>query len=213
MRKFKAPVHFAAFKDGKKYIKNVGSKIKLTQQQIESRSLTGVPGEHTLTAEEIREGKSSRMACHLGKLFMLGKSWNGVWDSKEETPESRYAEAYYQLRERAIDRLETDYQGLVQATSGGERRAPAREEPRPVTPRASLGGAGTGLSEQYMRYWGRGSIPGRPAPSIRMTKQRIQRIKRWPVSDIEHFMRNAPLTRAAKNQLRDVLLERQRSGG
>jgi hypothetical protein len=207
MMKFKDPVHFAAFKNGKSYIKTTRGELKLTQQQKETRSLTGVPGEHPLTADEVRSGKTSRIACHLGKAFMLGRSWHGTWDSKEDTVASRYAEAYYQLRDRAIENLETDYRGLVDTVATGGRAGPAREEPRPVTPRASTGSV---TSEHYLRIWTPRGIPGTAPRSIRMTKQRIQRIKRWGTSDIEHFLRNANLTRAARGQVRQVLEERQR---
>ena len=212
MMKFKDPVHFAAFTDGKKYEKRV-EPMKLSQQQIETGSLAGVQGENKLTPEEIRSGKTNRMLCHLGKLFMLGRSWNGTWDSAEQTPASKYAEKYYQLRERASKVLEPEYNNVAAAVASGER---TRAAPRPaVQSRESVMAASgaTGRGAQLINSWTRPGIPGTRQPAIRMTKQRVERFKRLPVGDMEHFISNARLTPAARRQLRTAMAEvRSRSG-
>src|SRR3990172_6672901 len=61
---FTEPVHFAAFTNGKKYLHKIEDRgrggdyrIKLSQKQIETKSVSGVAGEHSLTAKELAEGK------------------------------------------------------------------------------------------------------------------------------------------------------------
>jgi len=196
LQAFTEPVHFAAFTNGKKYIKNV-HQYKLTPAQIQSRSLTGSAGEHPLTREEISSGRSTRMACHLGKAYLLGRHWHGTWDSKEENATTRYADAYRALRERAVKHLEANYQRVAQAAQAGERATP---QARQVTPRASISTGGGGISERQIQYWSP-RIVGSGRTNIRMTAQRIRRVMRWPPDQREHFIRNAPLTPAARREL------------
>jgi SWI/SNF-related matrix-associated actin-dependent regulator 1 of chromatin subfamily A len=140
MQKFTAPVHFAAFRDGKKYVRETAVESKLSEQQIRTGSLSGVEGEFPLSPEEIRSRKTKRMLCHLGKHFMLGKGWNGVWDSRKDTPESRYAESYRQMREQAVKHLQQEYRELLERVelnpSSPTPRAPITvdSDPNQVSP-------------------------------------------------------------------------------
>jgi 8-oxo-dGTP pyrophosphatase MutT (NUDIX family) len=198
---FNDPVHFAAFTDGKKYIKNV-RQYKLTPDQIRTNSLAGVEGQHTLTADEKRNGKSDRMLCHLGKAFMLGRNWHGEWDSNEATAASRHADEYRQMRERAIKVLEPSYQAVVGSAKAGERGR-AAPDTRTVTPRSSLPSGTHDISEQRIRVW-----TPRAGGNIRLTKTRIDRVMRMDEAGINHFIANAPLTSRARNELRTRLRER-----
>ena len=203
MQHFTEPVHFAAFNDGKKYVKSV-NPYKLSPEQIENESLAGSAGGHPLTAEEKRTGKSSRMLCHLGKAFLLGRSWRGTWDSQEENATTRYADSYRQLRERAVKHLETGYQGVTQAVQGGQRRQ-AAPWPTQVTRRDSVG---IPVVDTVIEAWTpRQTTLGR-RPSIRMTTARVNRLMRMPRDHVEHFIRSAPLTPAARRVLRNKLAER-----
>lgn len=194
MEAFTEPVHFAAFNDGKKYIKNV-KEYKLTQAQKDSGELA--PG-HPLSREEKSAGRSNRMACHLGKAFLLGQHWSGIWDSREANATTRYADSYANMRERAVKHLEANYQAVSSAAQAGER---TREAPRSerVTPRSSVGqGVNRDNVERHIRSW----TPAGDRGNIRMTKTRIQRILRWPPADVDHFLANASLTPAARRAIR-----------
>jgi rRNA maturation protein Rpf1 len=200
MEKFKAPVHFAAFRDGKKYLRNTEVTTTLSPQQIQTRSLSGVEGEYPLTPEEIRNGKTNRMLCHLGKAFMLGRSWDGVWDSRRPTTASRYGEAYHQIRERAVENLEPEYQSVMQRVTSG-----APQPPPPETTRPTVTNAPSTISERYIRYWA-----GSERRRIRMTQRRLASMARWPLADLEHFRRNAPITLEAVRQI-NTLIESARA--
>jgi 8-oxo-dGTP pyrophosphatase MutT (NUDIX family) len=205
MRNFTEPVHIAAFTDGKKYEKNVRS-YKLTPDQISSSSLSGAAGSHALTADEKRSGTSTRMLCHLGKAFMLGRSWHGEWDSKEVTSASRHADEYRQLRERAIKVLEPTYLNVVSETKAGNRSRGAPDT-RQVTSRSSLPSGTNANSEHRIRTW-----TPRGGGNIRLTKTRIDRVMRMDETAIRHFIANAPLTSRARGELRKRLSERGRNG-
>jgi hypothetical protein len=208
MMKFKEPVHFAAFNDGKKYIIDLEEPMNLSQQQKDTKSLSGVEGEHKLTSAEIASGKSRRMACHLGKSFLLGRSWHGIWDSKEENTATKYADQYYQLRDRAAKFLEPEYRAVGTAAASGERVTPTR---RPETTRRPSGSDG-GESARLIQYFTPRVAPGMPGRSIRMTPQRISRVMRMSDDQIEHFIRNAKITRDASRRLRALMAERRRGG-
>lgn len=213
MLKFKEPVHFAAFKNGKKEVKTLGQPINLSRSQLESKSLTGVPGEFTLTDSEIANKTTKRMACDIGKLFLARSegSWNGKWDSRQNTEASRYADKYYELRDRAASELDGEYQGVVAAVKAGERRGrvPA---PTTITPRSSIPASSesspSGHSSQAIRNWTPRDVVGASPRSIRMSPQRMARIERWPAGEAEHFLRNARITRDAKNRIREIISRR-----
>lgn len=210
MKKFKAPVHFAAFRDGKKYMKELEKPIKLNPEQIESRSLSGVTGEYPLTEEEIRSRKSTRMICHLGKAFMLGRSWYGHWDSKKDNrPEARYAEAYSQVRERAVENLEPEYRALIDRAVSGESAprpsAPATPATPATAPPTTPPTDAPAYARHYLRMWG-----GRG--TIRMTPQRMNRMRRIPLADATYFARYAPISLAARRQINEIVAERRRLG-
>jgi 8-oxo-dGTP pyrophosphatase MutT (NUDIX family) len=212
-RLFKDPVHIAAFTNGKKYMTTLQRAIPLSQAQKDSRSLSGVSGEHPLTDSEIESGKTNRMLCHLGKKYLLGKSWSGVWDSEKDTQAARYAEQYVQLRENALRLLDEDYQGVLGAVQRGERSQaqPARGEWVTTQSEAQpASSSGPNLSERMIRFWGTNSRrSGRT--SVRMTAQRIDRVARFDQANFEHFMRYAPITRDARIALRDA--RRRQNGG
>lgn len=90
------PCHFAAFDDGKTYsIRTLGESQPLTELQKRSGFLDG-KSKHPLTAAERSSGKSNRLLCSLGKAFLLGKSWSGIWsvaDHKTSIPD-KYATHY-----------------------------------------------------------------------------------------------------------------------
>lgn len=204
LKKFTQPVHFAAFTDGKKYLKTIDSPIRLSPQQIQSKSLSGVEGEHPLTQEEISSGKSRRMLVHLGKLFLLGRSWKGIWDSKKENAATKYADRYYDLRDKASKLLEPEYLDIQQRARSGARSQPV-ERPAPV-PRSSVAGVSSGESQRLIQWWTRGpSVPGKPSPRIRITPKRLRRLQRMPDNELRHFHDNANITSSARSQVKELL--------
>jgi len=199
---FKDPVHFAQFgaKSGKKFIiKTSGNDdLPLSAEQKASKSLTGKAGEHPLSPEEIRSGKTQRMAVHLGKKFLLqngGYKWNGQWDSGKQTDATKYAEGYYQMRSRASELLAPNYQEAERASAAGESRTDA---PTPTT-RSSLSSSSTQVTNM-VGYWQR-----RPGSNIVMSESRIKRVMRLSPADREEFLRVAPITRAAKDRIRAAI--------
>lgn len=207
MEKFKEPAHFAAFTDGKKYVYNTtNSSIPLTEQQKATGSLAGVSGEHPLNPEEIRSGKTGRICGNLGKKFMLRKHWSGIWDSATETDASKFGDAYYQLRDRAVEVFADEYKNVLGFVEGGERGRRATPSTPPITPEqrnstVESSSPSTAQSERMTRIWAR---PGRNGgrATVRMSPERVQRVARWSDSDFEHFLRNAPITRDARANLR-----------
>jgi 8-oxo-dGTP pyrophosphatase MutT (NUDIX family) len=196
---FKEPFHFAAFTNGSKHIIGIERPIPLTQAQKDTRSLSGVTGEHPLTQQEISSGKSSRMAVHLGKKFMLESgSWDGVWDSKKDTEASRYAESYSQMRERAVEALGGDYAEMVRRVQAGEvGQRPQKKQ----TSRTSSGTSPPSGVGDLIRAWE--TTTGRyNRRRVRMTPQRVERIARLSQSEFDEFIRTAPITFSARSELR-----------
>lgn len=206
---FKDPVHFAAFDDGKKYIYESRTPCQLSELQKSTRSLTGIAGEFPLKDEEIRNGKTMRMAVHLGKLFMLKSDWWGTWDSAKDTDAARFAEAYVQLRDRASKHLSSEYKDVVarvkEGRAGLTREDVAAQNQRPITPRASIPGLNSHVA-RYVDYWKRG---GRP--NITMSPRRMRTVMAWNDEHLQNFIDHAPITAAAKRTLRDHLRNRSRS--
>ena len=207
---FKDPVHFAQFgvTSDKKYVVSTsgGDVLPLSQQQKESKSLTGKAGEHPLSASEISSGKTTRMAVHLGKKFLLqggGYKWNGVWDSKVENDASKLADGYYQMRGRASELLSPQYRAATESALAGRSRG---DEPV-RTSRTEVTAATTSTSSTVsntVRYWQR-----TPGTNIVMSESRVKRVMRMSESDRNEFLRVAPITSAARQRIRNLI----RTGG
>ena len=100
---FTLPCHFASFDTGKRVIREV-AEIGLTAKQKEHGTLSGKPGGTRLTPAEISSGRTRRIECHLGKDFLLGKSWNGIIKASEmnDTNEAyKYFKNYETMRNGA----------------------------------------------------------------------------------------------------------------
>jgi hypothetical protein len=94
------PVHFSAFTDGKKRDSSPFS--------VSDYATTDYPEEST--AFEPR-------ACDLGKLFMLHRSWTGIWDSRDDNEATKFQEAYRgksEAREKALKVLSPEYRALLE---------------------------------------------------------------------------------------------------
>ena len=130
MKHFKEPCHFSSFDDGKLYVRRVGQKA-LKAKQIETKSMTGVRGEYPLTASEIESGKTQRMMVHLGKDFMLGRSWTGRWKAKRATTSNeawQYALKYRTASREAWKKLNPAFKTVMQHVIS--TRTPAVRKPR-----------------------------------------------------------------------------------
>ena len=211
---FKQPAHFAAFTDGKKYLINTvrGTSIPLTELQKTTKSISGVEGKNTLTSSEISSGKTGRMMAHLGKIFMLDQDWTGTWDSAKNTPEAKFAEKYYAMKDAAVKFLGADYNNVLGFAAEHPAVTPERATPRGTTevaPARSISvpprfGTGTpdplnGGQRRTMDAWSRnGTI------TIRITPQRIGRLMSWSDEPFEHFMRTSRLSLASRRALRQA---------
>ena len=169
--------------------------------------MSGVAGENTLTAQELESGKTNRMMVHLGKKLMLDTDWYGAWDSKENTEASKFADNYYELREKAVEHLSSQYQDILKKVKEGGAAYVVSPETRPITPRASVG-TGSGTVDRYLRFWAPRSRPGTPARNMTMTERRARTVMTWPREDVQKFIKHAPLTAAAKRALRTALAGR-----
>ena len=201
MNKFKAPVHFAAFDDGKLYTISTG-RMPLTQEQIRTRSLSGEEGKNTLSASELRSGKTSRMMVHLGKKFMLGRDWSGTWDAEKETEASRYAEQYVQIKKDAIEQLSEAYKKVVKETKEGGRgttTTPSRERFEVTEPTRGPP-SGSSRVTRWIQEWA-----PRSGRNIRLTESRLLTLKREGPDAMREFLRTAPLAYDARMRLRDVI--------
>jgi len=213
LRHFKEPVHFASFDDGKRYVMKLtdnprtrGGSLPLSQKQKDAGTLSGNAGEHPLTPEEIRSGKTERMVVHLGKKFMLGTDWYGTWDSAKETDASKFADKYYEIRDRATEHLNPQFKQVLADVKAGRRgRGSTQEAPRPAVARASFQSAPAGAepheqhTDRYVRYWQR---EGR---NITMSPRRMRTVASWSPVEIKSFMARAPISPAAKRRLRELL--------
>ena len=206
LQHFKEPVHFAAFDDGKIYVEQV-REMPLSSKQKQSGTLTGKPGEHALTADEIRTGRTTRMPMHLGKKFMLHTDWYGTWDSAKNTDASKFADAYYELRERAQKHLNHQYQTIAANTRAGMRgRGMTEEAPRPrvassAAATATPASLASGHVDRYLQYW----RPRREGGNMVLSARRLRTVNSWTTEQIQEFMRRAPLSRPAKARLREML--------
>jgi ADP-ribose pyrophosphatase YjhB (NUDIX family) len=136
MALIKEPCHIAAFDDGRRFErKNIvdddGNRIyiDLSPKQKETRSLTGVRGEMPLTDAEMRDGRVNRMAVHLGKMFLLGGSWSGVWQTGPRVAKTM---AHKYFRNRQLGTLGTKYNAMITRHTRSEQRGglPAAGTPR-----------------------------------------------------------------------------------
>lgn len=133
---FKEPAHFAAFHDGKLYEHETGSALNLKPKQIETRSLSGVAGKHPLTDAEISSGKSSRMMVHLGKKFLLGKSWSGRIKTSEMNDRNEiynYMKKVGELKTKAWKVFSQPYKAMIEAVHAGSRTGPIPDSGRFAT--------------------------------------------------------------------------------
>lgn len=138
---FTQPCHFANFDDGKKYDIDLARAIPLSEKQKETRSLVGKAGEHSLFAAEIEAGETTRMRGHLGKKFLLGKSWNGVVKVSQMNDRNdayRLARNYRQMRGEAWKLLSEPYKSMIEKVMAGERPLTV-----PVSARTTMGAGGT----------------------------------------------------------------------
>ena len=116
---FTEPCHFAAFDDGNLYELKLRNKSKLTPKQIETGYLDGVVGgKWKLTAMEMAEAKTLRMAVNAGKYLLLkepdNSSWYGIWDSKKDTTATKYAVEYARDKKSALRLLGDKFLNLFQ---------------------------------------------------------------------------------------------------
>jgi 8-oxo-dGTP pyrophosphatase MutT (NUDIX family) len=121
LRHFTLPCHFAAFDTGKVITRSSGT-IQLSQKQKETGTLNGKPGGPALTAAERSSGKTTRIACHLGKDFMLGKSWNGIFkasDAKDTNEAYKYFMNYDRLRNSAWKTFSAPTKAVYEARQQG----------------------------------------------------------------------------------------------
>jgi 8-oxo-dGTP pyrophosphatase MutT (NUDIX family) len=199
---FTEPCHFSMFTNGKKYVTSTsnGVMIKLSNEQMETRSLTGVAGENPLTDSEIRSGKSDRMAISLGKMFMLGKHWSGIWDSNKDTQANKFADKYYELRDRATDVFKQEYKDLMSAIENGSRDTstrtrPTSSTPAPTTSASSSAVIGTGRGQRAISAWTPSS------GNMTMSERRVRTVAAMSQADYDHFMSNARITRTARSRI------------
>lgn len=214
MQKFTKPFHFAAFDDGKRYPINTSKNVELTPEQIESRSLDG-QGKHPLNADEISSGKTTRMMAHLGKTFMLGRSWRGIWKAKgyQNDIATKFANRYDQLRTKAATEVDTGFSQVVGAVQAGERAAPVAPARSPAPTRGSPTSSSTpsGVSDYVGSYLRRWRPTGRNR-SYTINEGRERVMRRWTADQIREFMRYAPMSRTGRARVRRLLIEAQNRG-
>lgn len=175
MQVFTEPCHFSAFNDGKKYLIQASTDVKLTDKQVETRSLTGKEGEFPLTPAEVQAGRSRRMAVHLGKKFLLGKSWSGTVEAARMNQSNqawRFYENYRNKREEAWRVLDPDYRQRVervrdQTTRGGE-----------TTITTSAAGTTTTTSATVLPREGEYTLPAPSRERRSRTGARIAQVRR-----------------------------------
>jgi len=198
---FKEPCHFSAFSNGKKYIFTSEERMPLSHQQITTKSLNGVEGEYPLTEQEISEGKSYRMLVHLGKKFMLGKGWRGIWDSNRDSIASRFAEKFVELKEAAAKVFGPEYSNVMGQAASGSRRVEPPPAPTPQLPPDQQ--AAVAHAQRAISWWRRGER------RIVMSKRRVRSVLGMTQPNFEYFLANAPITRAMKNSLLNARRELQ----
>lgn len=212
MALFKEPCHFSAFNDGKKYLLDGRSRLKLTDQQKETKSLSGKAGEFPLTSAEEQSGQTTRMAVHLGKKFLLGRGWGGIVEAARmnETNEAwRFYQHYREKREAAWKVLNSPYRQLIERT----RAAPGRAV-TPPTRAGQTAGAGTpGTTVPAGTY----TLSSAAARRSR-TGRRIAAVRRpsafgsWPVARQRDWWHtnNREMSGAARNTARAIMQGRER---
>lgn len=125
---FTLPCHFASFDTGKKVVRNVDRPIGLTTKQKETKTLSGKPGGTALTASEISSGKTSRIECHLGKDFLLGKSWNGIIKASHMNDSNeafKYFQNYETMRNSAWKHFNAKTKGVIESKQNRGMTVPA----------------------------------------------------------------------------------------
>lgn len=213
MKNFTEPCHFSMFTDGKKYVTGTADddEIKLSEEQLATRSLTGIAGDNTLTDSEIRNKKSGRMALNLGKMFMLGKHWPGTWDSNKETQASKFGDKYYALRDRAMKVFSHEYSSLMSAVENGRRTSAPASAPRPTsasrpTPTSAPTPTSTSRPSTEVTRWISDWTPSEG--NIRMETRRVRKVASLSQDQYDYFMENARMTRAARSRIIQARIER-----
>ena len=163
------------------------------------------------------------MFVHLGKKMMLNTDWYGAWDSKKNSEASKFADNYYELRERAVEHLSDQYKDIIKKVKEGRAVYVVSPETRPITPRASFPArvtptsaspatptpsasrTGSDTVDRYLRFWASRSHPGR---NMTIRKRRMRTIMSWSREDVEKFIRHAPLTIKTRRALRTALAGR-----
>jgi hypothetical protein len=219
---FKDPVHIAQFDIGVKKIKTMFVAVPLSQKQIETRSISGVSGKHTLTDEELRTGKSNRIAMSVGKEYLLsggGRSYGGYWDSRTDNETTRFADNYYTLRDNAKKFLSSEYRAAMARVSSAAPQVtptPVVSASEPTVPRTPAGEAAApaGLSDyarSQIQRVGDNWTNGRTG-KITITTARLHTVVRWTHEQKEHFISTfgTKLTRDAIRKIRTSTPEQVR---
>lgn len=209
---FKYPCHIAAFDDGKTYVKDVRDSMSLSDKQKETNSIICVPGKHPLTNDERTSGKTRRVACHIGKYFLLGNSWSGVAEMKnmnENHGPYKYFKKYAELKRQAYTALDQPYVSVVEEAkakvASRAAGAPPPSTAPPTTPASTGLTAGQHYINRVLSAWS-----SRTEGNIRMTEARWRRVRTWRPDEIEYFLANARLTRDARAAGRTILEEARR---
>ena len=143
---FKEPCHFAAFHDGKFYEVHTSDALALKPDQVAHGTLDGKPGGKPLTPSEVSAGRTNRMLVHLGKKFLLGKSWHGISRASEQNDRNeawRFFQIYRRMKVDSWKVLNDRYKAAVEAVQQGQRtmtpeqRATAISSYNPYTRRGS----------------------------------------------------------------------------
>jgi len=100
MKHFTHPCHFAAFDFGRTYVVDKNKNLKLTDEQIKTKSISCKQGEHPLTDYELKSGSTSRLAAPFGKSRLLDSEWWGTWETGNDNSE---ANRYFKTLCKALD--------------------------------------------------------------------------------------------------------------
>lgn len=146
------------------------------------------------------------MQVHLGKAFLLGRSWSGVMYATPRSELSREAqkhfENYQRLKTRSWQELSTKFVVKRHQGEGSTTRTPPRTTATttaPPRPASSASSPHREEAERYVRRWARS---GR---NIVLTERRLLRIRNMSPEVRAEFLRLAPLTRNAMRRIRAAI--------
>jgi 8-oxo-dGTP pyrophosphatase MutT (NUDIX family) len=198
MQHFKLPCHFSAFHDGKFY-ESSSRPAPLTPNQKKFGNLEGKEGGATPLLElEIGSGKTNRF--HLGKVFLMGESWSGVFkvrDMAEGKEQYEHLKNWNQLKLDAWQGFKPDMKKVVEAVQAGER---AGRTTSPSTPTR-----GSPDVSSAPRRAGRAITGWQPSGNrrnITVTEARLRNMRFWTVEDFDYFIRSANLTANGRARVR-----------